>query len=53
MAAYIDAGLAGMFAVQDPEQVQALSAVWDDVAALALSAEQTAEMIREMRDNPN
>jgi uncharacterized protein DUF5753/helix-turn-helix protein len=52
MAAYIDAGLAGMFAVQDPEQVQALSAVWDDVAALALSAEQTAEVIREIRDNP-
>lgn len=54
LAAYIDAGLAGMFAVQDIEQMRALSAVWDDVANLALSAEQTAEFIkRKIEDNPN
>ncbi|MEO6085054.1 MAG: DUF5753 domain-containing protein [Umezawaea sp.] len=48
LSAYIDSA-AGLMAVKDLEQVQALSGVWDDASELALSAEETAEFIRQRK----
>lgn len=52
VAAYIDTIL-GLSAVDGGEQVQALCGVWDAAERLALSAADTAELIREVRESQN
>lgn len=51
-SAYVES-LTGLDTVETVEHVSRLVAVWDDVAARALSAAQTAEFIRSVRDNGN
>lgn len=51
-SAYIES-VTGIAPVDDQNQVSALSAVWDDVARMALSAEESADLIRAKRDGRN